>query len=154
MTLSHPSQAVCFLTWLVRNPQVAFMPAGWRGQWQSCVLKCPHRRSWWLQGWYSRGPSEAKEKFLGNKPEQYPPVPLIPECLLNGLLWTGAKLSLFDLLSLALHPVSESGIDPDLNRSWIAATISCKSFLSHYSSAETERKTPQPTMLPQSRWHR
>lgn len=95
-----------------------------------------------------------RKSSLGTNQNIIPPVPLIPECLLNDLLWTGAKLSLFDLLSLALHPVSESGIDPDLNRSWIAATISCKSFLSHYSSAETERKTPQPTMLPQSRWHR
>lgn len=56
------------------------------------------------------------------------PVPPIPKCLLNDLLWTGAKLSLFDLLSLALHPMSASGIDPDFKRSWIAATISCKSF--------------------------
>lgn len=67
------------------------------------------------------GTLEAHEKqrksSLGTNQNIIPPVPLIPECLLNDLLWTGAELSLFDLLSLALHPVSESGIDPDLNRS-------------------------------------
>lgn len=86
-----------------------------------------------------------KKSSLGtNQNITHPPVPLVPSTSPMTSLGQVQISALFDFLSLALHPMSETGIDPDLNMSWIDAMLSCKSFLSHYSSAETERKTLQP----------
>lgn len=97
-----------------------------------------------------RAHPKQKKSSLGTNQNITSPhtVPLVPSASSMTSLGQVQISAPFDFLSLALHPVSETGIDPDLNMSWIDAMLSCKSFLSRYSSAETERKTLQPTMPP------
>lgn len=148
-----PSQASCLLD-LLKSSSCLYCQQDDRASNSPVSSSAPTDAADGSRGGALEAHQKQRKSSLGTNQNIIPLVPLVPKCLFNDLLWTGAKFSPFDLLSLALNPMSEVGIDPDLNRSWMAATLSCKTFLSHYSSAETERKTRQPAMLPQSRWHR